>query len=82
MAPSGSHAAPPSAELIIYPVMKTERAAGAEGKSDAELNALDLEEKVAGYELVYLVKTRMDSGDKAVYHDTIVSARTGRVIKQ
>ena len=77
-----THAAPPSAELIIYPVMQTERVAGAENKSEAELNATDLEDTVAGYELAYLVQTRMANGPKAVYHDTIVSATTGRVIKQ
>lgn len=82
VAPRGTHFAPPSAELIIYPVMKTERVAGAENKSAAQLNAVDLEEKVAGYELAYLVKTRMMVGEQAVYHDTVVSASTGRVIKQ
>ncbi|MBC7684657.1 MAG: M4 family metallopeptidase [Bdellovibrionales bacterium] len=82
VSPNGVHHAPPSAELIIYPVMATVRAAGAENKREAELNAMDLEEKVTGYELAYLVKTRMINGDKAVYHDTIVSAMTGRTLKQ
>jgi hypothetical protein len=47
-------------ELIIYPVMATVRTPAAANKSEAELNALDLvEEVVTGYELAYLVKTRM-----------------------
>lgn len=82
VAPRGTHQAPPSAELIIFPVMTTVRAPGAEGKSEAQLNAVDLEEKVAGYELAYLVKTRMLVGQQAVYHDTVLSATTGRVLKQ
>jgi Zn-dependent metalloprotease len=82
VAPGASHHVPPSAELIIYPFTKTVRAAGAENKSDAQLNAVDLTEEVTGYELAYLVKTRMISGDKAIYYDTIVSAVTGKILKQ
>jgi Zn-dependent metalloprotease len=82
VAPGASHHAPPSAELIIYPVMATVRAPGAENKAEAQLNALDLVEKVTGYELAYIVKTRMVQGDKAIYHDTIISAVDGRVLKQ
>lgn len=82
VAAGASHHAPPSAQLIIYPVMKTVRAPGAEGKAEAQLNAMDLTEQVAGYELAYLVKTRMIKGDQAIYHDTIVSAKTGQVLKQ
>ena len=75
-----SHVAPPSAELLIYPVMKTERLPSAVNKLDAELNALDVQEVVDRYELAYLVRTRMQRGDAPLYHDTIVSARNGRVI--
>ena len=82
VAPGASHHAPPSAELIIYPVVAKARAAGSEGKAEAQLNAMDLVEKVTGYELAYFVKTRMISGDKAIYHDTIVSAKTGKILKQ
>jgi Zn-dependent metalloprotease len=82
VAPGASHHVPPSAKLIIYPFMETKRAAGSEGKAEAQLNALDVTEQVAGYELAYLVKTRMVSGDKAIHYDTIVSAVTGKVLKQ
>jgi zinc metalloprotease ZmpA len=75
-----SHVAPPSAELLIYPVMKSERLPSAVNKLDAELNALDVQEVVDRYELAYLVRTRMQRGDTPLYHDTIVSARNGRVI--
>jgi len=76
------HVAPPSAELIIYPVMRTERTAAARDKQEFELNALDVEEVVDHYELAYLVHTRMHVGDKPVYHDTVVSARDGSILDQ
>jgi len=78
--PEATHITPPSAELLIYPVMKTERAASAEGKPEAELNALDVTEVVDYYELAYLVRTRMQRADHPYYHDTIVSARDGRIL--
>jgi Zn-dependent metalloprotease len=76
------HAAPPSAELIIYPIMRTERTAAARDKPEYELNAVDVEEVVDHYELAYLVHTRMHVGDKPVYHDTVVSARDGSILDQ
>lgn len=82
VAPGASHHAPPSAELIIFPLIAEARAAGAEGKPEAQLNATDVVEKIVGYELAYIVKTRMTKGDKAIYHDTIVSAKTGKILKQ
>jgi Zn-dependent metalloprotease len=82
VAPLGLHQAAPQAELIIYPVMATVRTPAAQGKSDAELNALDLVEKVTGYELAWLVKTRMLQASRPVYHDSIVSAQDGRVLAQ
>jgi Zn-dependent metalloprotease len=78
----GSHIDPPLAELIIYPVMKTVRVAGAENKAEADLNALDVQDVVSGYELAYLVKTRMVKGRDAVFHNTIVSAKDGRTLEQ
>jgi Zn-dependent metalloprotease len=79
---NAQHVAPPTAELIIYPVMRTERVAGAADKPEQELNALDVQEVVDHYELAYLVRTRMHVGDKPVYHDTVVSARDGRILDQ
>jgi len=73
---------PPSAELIIYPVMRTERVQGARDKPEQELNALDIEEVVDHYELAWLVRTRLYVGDKPLYHDTVVSARDGRILDQ
>jgi Zn-dependent metalloprotease len=81
--PAGAiHVAPPTAELIVYPIMKTERVPGAVDKSEEELNALDLQEVVAGYELAYLVHTRMSLGDRPVYHDTVVGALDARILSQ
>jgi Zn-dependent metalloprotease len=73
---------PPSAELIIYPVMKTVRVAGAANKAEADLNAVDLVDVVDSYQLAYHVKTRMAKGKSPVYFDTIVSAKDGSVIDQ
>ena len=80
--PSARHQAPPSAELIIFPIVAQVRAPGAESKPEAQLNALDMVEKVTGYELAYIVKTRMVQSDQAIHHDTIVSAKTGKILKQ
>ena len=82
VAPSGTHRWSPSAELLIYPVMKTVRVAAAVNKPEAALNALDVEDVVDHYELAYLVHTRMASGGKIVYYDTVLNAKTGAVIAQ
>ncbi len=76
------HVAPPSAELIIYPVMRTERVQAAVDKPEQELNALDVQDVVDHYVLAYLVHTRMHVGEKPLYHDTVVSARDGRILDQ
>jgi Zn-dependent metalloprotease len=75
---AGAEIDPPSAELVIFPMMKTVRAPGAENKAEADLNAVDVQDVVAGYELAYLVKTRSQGG----HYDTIVSARDGRILDQ
>lgn len=82
VAPSGTHRWAPSAELLIYPVMKTVRVASAVNKAESALNALDVEDVVDHYELAYLVHTRMADKGKPVYHDSLVNAKTGAVIKQ
>jgi len=79
---NASHVAPPSAELIIYPALRTERTAAARDKPEYELNALDVEDVVDHYELAYLVHIRMHVGEKPVYHDTVVSARDGSILDQ
>jgi Zn-dependent metalloprotease len=73
---------PPAAELIIYPVIKTRRAAGAGSKPETELNAVDLLEVVDRYALAWLVHTRLVDGDRPVYHDTVVDARTAAIVDQ
>ena len=82
VAAGGVAVAPPRAELIIYPIVKTERLPSALSKSEDELNALDVTEVVDSYELAYQVRTRMRVGQQPVYHDTIVSANDGRIIDQ
>ena len=71
---------PPAAELLIYPIMRAARAPGAEGKPEAELNAVDLVETVDRYALAWLVRLRMRSGEQPLYYDVIVSARDGAII--
>ncbi len=73
---------PPSAELIIYPIIKTERVPSAVNKAEEELNALDVNDVVDSYELAYQVRTRMRAAQQPVFHDTIVSANDGRIIDQ
>ena len=75
-----THITPPTAELLIWPVMKTERVPSAAAKPEDELNALDLQEVVGHYELAYLVRTRMRRGDHPYYHDTVVSANDGHIL--
>jgi Zn-dependent metalloprotease len=82
IAPNPASAAPPRPELIIYPIVERVRVQAAANKADAALNAMDLAEQVTGYELAYLVQTRLVVGGRPVYRDTIVSARDGRVIAQ
>ena len=81
--PAGAtHQVPPTAELIIYPVVKTERLSTALTKSDADLNALDVRDVVESYALSYLVHTRMHLGKKPLFYDTVVSAQDGHVLNQ
>ncbi len=82
VAPNGVHTEAPQAELVVYPIMETRRVASAVNKAESQLNALDLEDVVTGYELAYVVKTRMASGGKMVHRDSIVSANDGRVLAQ
>ncbi|GAB2849581.1 M4 family metallopeptidase [Pseudoduganella ginsengisoli] len=80
--PSGTHRWQPSAELMIYPVMKSVRVPSAVNKAESQLNAMDLEEVVDNYQLAYMVKTRMFDGNKLVYQDTVVNAKTGAIINK
>jgi Zn-dependent metalloprotease len=83
VAPRAVHGPRPRAELIVYPIVASVRVPAAANKIESELNALDLEEKVIGYELAYLVQTRMVvDGRQPVYYDTVVSAHDGRVLKR
>jgi Zn-dependent metalloprotease len=76
------HAVAPSAELLIWPVLRSERTSAARDKPEEELNAVDVEDVVERYELAYLVHTRMHVGTRPVYHDTVVSARDGAILAQ
>jgi len=82
VAPAGINVTPPRAELMVYPIVKTERVPAAANKREEELNALDVTDVIETYELVYLVSTRMRIGQQPVYHDTIVSANDARIIDQ
>ena len=77
-----THRVKPEAELLIWPVVKTQRTAAAANKAESALNALDVEDVVDHYELAYLVKTRMNKDGRPVFRDTVINATTGAVIKQ
>ncbi len=79
---NAAHAVLPSAELIIYPVMKSQRVAAAAGKAESMLNAADVEQVVDHYELAYLVKTRQKQGIAPLFYDTVVNANTGKKLAQ
>ena len=81
LAPNGIALVKPNAELIVYPVMKTVRVASAVNKAESELNALDLERVLDGYELAYVVQTRMEVDGRQQLFDTIVSAVDGHTIQ-
>lgn len=76
------HVVKPSAELLIYPVMRTQRVVGAGAKEEGELNAVDVQDVVERYELAWLVRTRMRLGDQPIYYDTVISARDAAVLDQ
>jgi Zn-dependent metalloprotease len=82
LAPTATHVSSPNAELIIYPIVKTERLPSAIDKAETDLNALDVQDVVDGYELAYLVHTRMVVAGRPVYHDTVVSAQDAHIIEQ
>jgi len=78
--PPATHLVPPTAELLIYPVMRIERTPGAADKLESELNAVDVVEVVDHYELAYLVRTRMQQNGRPLYFDTVVSAKDAHII--
>lgn len=82
IAPNGTHHHQPSAQLVIYPQIKSVRVAAAKNKPEAQLNAMDLEEVVTGYDLAYLVQTRMLVNGKLSFTDSLIHANDGRVLKQ
>lgn len=72
----------PTAELVIYPVMRDERAPSAVAKPDSELNAVDVVETVDRYVLAWHVRVRLRSGEQPIYYDAIVDARTAAIIER
>ncbi|MES2151204.1 MAG: M4 family metallopeptidase [Pseudomonadota bacterium] len=82
VAPGAVPLVAPGAELVIYPLMRSERVPDAAAKPESELNAVDLAEVVSGYELAWLVHTRLVAGRTPLWHDTVVSARDGHIVDQ
>src|SRR5205823_13657020 len=66
----------------VWPVMRSERVPSARDKPEAELNALDLQDVVDHYELAWLVHTRAYAGNKPVFRDTVVSAKSGAILDE
>lgn len=82
VAPNGTHMLPPQAELVIFPIVTEKRVASAVNKAEKDLNAMDLESVVTGYELAYVVKTRMLANGRPALYDNYISATDGRILKQ
>lgn len=82
LAPNGTYIVKPEAELILFPLITKQRKLSALKKSESALNALDLETVVTGYQLAYLVKTRMMAGERPVLMDSIINADDGKVIQE
>ncbi len=72
----------PTAELVIYPVMRDERAPSAVAKPDSELNAVEVVETVDHYVLAWHVRVRLRSGEQPIFYDAIVDARTAAIIER
>ncbi len=82
LAPNGTHSVPPQTELVIYPIVSSQRVFSAANKAEKDLNATDLVDVVTGYELAYVVKTRMMANGRPVLTDSIISAVDGHLIKE
>ncbi len=73
----------PQAELLLYPILKQVRVAGAELKAEAELVATDLQDVVERYALAYYVQSREQSERQSlIATDSIIDAKTGEVLAQ
>ena len=83
MRPRGPYAAPPDAQLVVYPHQaERERAQRLRGP-DAELNAEDLETYVERYSLAYYVHaTLRNSAQETAARDYIIDANTGEIVAQ
>ena len=72
----------PTAELLVYPILRQVRAAGAEHKADSELLAMDVEEVVDRVVLAYYVQVRQEVQGLPVYQDALVDVHTGEILEQ
>jgi Zn-dependent metalloprotease len=72
-------AAPPRAELVIYPLVQRMRTSRAGAGS---LNAADVATRVSGYQLAWLVQARQVGMAGPLFRDALVSASDGHVIAQ
>lgn len=79
LAPKGGYAKPPTAALVIYPVIAQTLRPGAEG----QINAQDLQPRVARYALAYHVHAELRNRLDPISHmNYLVDASTGAVLKQ
>lgn len=83
LSPRGGYASAPTAELVLYPqinqAVKESRMRGPRG----ELNAMDIEDRVAGYALAYHVHTELENGALETGHtDYIIDAHSGEILKK
>ncbi len=83
LAPRSVNAFPSRSNLVIFPITDRVRAEGAEDKSEAELNALDVREVVRSYRLAYHISVRGKSpAGELNFYDMLVDAHTGEELKR
>ncbi|MDP2875950.1 MAG: M4 family metallopeptidase [Holophaga sp.] len=72
----------PTAELLVYPIMRQVRIASAVAKAEHELLATDMEDVVDRVALAYYVQIRRVVNGKTSFQDALVDAHSGEVLSQ
>ena len=74
--------AKPTAELLVYPIIRQVRAPGAMGKAEHELRADDMQDVVERVALAYYIQTRRKVNGRTSFQDALVDAHTGEILTQ
>ncbi len=76
------HITKPTAELLVYPIIRQVRTPGAMGKAEHELVADDMQDVVERVALAYYVQTRRRVNGKMSFQDALVDAHSGEILTQ